>query len=929
MKRAFTIIIVLFSIFLFSCNQTIENAKIEEIYIKEFPNQTFFYYDEKVNFDGLIVEALYSDGSKKIIDNYNLEYTDFSLGQNTINIIYDKFVISFYINIVNYEKKSLKSYNDYKDLTIENISYKNSDQIFSNVIYGGYRGTDKMIVYDNDNFVSTNIYGYEISCDEYGTVVEVGKNVNLLENGFVISGHGISSTLLKSINIGDLCIYIDNMVFVYQNHNISRYNKIILKFNQIIKELNNIYDIKIYNYYVEKINSIIDVYNNLDEISDLDGFYEKLCNIFNGLNKDIFDNIHKYSFNNQIYSSLENLTYDFDSYIYFISYTEKLYNGGFRNEDTLVYYDKSNYRNRNEYGYEVAVDLNGYIIDMGTIVELPNDGYILSGHGSGADFIRNNLQIGNKVEITNVEIKFYKDFLSTIINDVITERNYIVKLINENINNSIPHDYQYINKLMTKLDDFLENVLSDFNNCFDFYDLANNYQYIKKIMSVLYSQLIDYNLMANRGMWYYPFSYPEIYDDTTYEGVVNTLNRFKEMGINEIVIIPFKGNYCLYNSDYYHYYEELNNYNYSIYGNDYLKCFITEAHKRNICVNAFTQTFRCYEEGSKVFDESNYQIDYNGEFSRGSIYYYDICSDYVQDNLILWYKELIEKYDFDKVEYDIIRYSFSNLFNYLNVETIPSTVTIIDPGYTEYSINKFMKMYNLEGDLKTLIKESKDVRKKWLEFKENELIEFISNVTNEIKTIRPDTVISAAVLNDYENVKYSYLQDAKKWLELGIIDEIEPMVYDDDYKYVTSYYDYYNNQFKEYEVKIGLSYNLSTLDLLKQIQYCSSTGWILYDASDYLKEEYYQILKNSYHFNYISYISNKNEIENAVINDIIDKIENFYEVKNNTTYGELINSLRLKDYNQIYYNLDNIDDSLMQDYIKCIIDELLLKLGQV
>ena len=48
---------------------------------------------------------------------------------------------------------------------------------------------------------------------------------------------------------------------------------------------------------------------------------------------------------------------------------------------------------------------------MGTIVELPSDGYILSGHGSGADFIKNNLQIGNKVEITNVEIKFYKDFL--------------------------------------------------------------------------------------------------------------------------------------------------------------------------------------------------------------------------------------------------------------------------------------------------------------------------------------------------------------------------------------------------------------------------------------------------------------------------------------------------------------------------------------
>ena len=926
MKKALIILTLLLFFFLLSCNQNIAIIKLENLIIKELPSQTVFYYDEEVSFKGLIVEALYSDGSKKEIDNYNLKYDDLLMGENIIYVTYDNIVTSFNINIIDYEKAILKSYNDYKELSIENISYAESDQIFFNVLYGGYRGTDKMIIYDNNNFVSTNIYGYEVSCDEYGIVVEVGKNVNLVDNGFVISGHGISSTLLKSINVGDFCIYIDNMVFVYQNHNISSYNKIILKFNQIIKEINNVLDIKMYNYFVGKINSIIDSYNSLDEITDLESFYENLCTIFDELNYDIFDNEHKYSFENTIYKTMDNLTYDVENYIYFISYTEKLYNGGFRNSDTLVYYDKSNFRSRNNYGYEVAVDENGYIIDKETIVELPSDGYILSGHGSAADFIKNNLQIGNKVEITNEEVKFYKDFISTIFNDVITERNYLVNLINENINNSIPHDYQYINQLMIKLDDFLINSINDFNDCYDFYNLAINYENVNKIMSVLYSQLIDYNLMSNRGMWYYPFSYPEIYDDTTYEGVVNTLNRFKEMGINEIIIIPFKGNYCLYDSEYYYYYETLNNYNYSIYGNDYLECFITEAHKRNICVNAFTQTFKCYEEGSKVFDESNYQIDYNGEFSRGSIYYYDICSDYVQENLTLWYKELVEKYDFDKIEYDIIRYSFSNLYNYLNVEKIPSTVTITDPGYTEYSIDKFMKMYNLNGELKTLITESLDVRIKWLEFKENELIKFISNLTKEIKTIRPDTIISAAVLNDYETVKYAYLQDSKKWLELGIIDEIEPMVYDNDYNYVISYIDYYNNAFKDYEVKIGLSYDLSILELFKQIQYSSSNGWILFNASDYLKEEYYQILKNSYHFDYVSCILCIDELENVVINDIIDKIENFYEVKNNTTYDELIDSLSSKDYNQIYNNLDLINDVLMKDYLKCIIDQLLLKL---
>ena len=66
-------------------------------------------------------------------------------------------------------------------------------------------------------------------------------------------------------------------------------------------------------------------------------------------------------------------------------------------------------------------------------------------------------------------------------------------------------------------------------------------------------------------------------------------------------------------------------------------------------------------------------------------------------------------------------------------------------------------------------------------------------MTNGIKSINPNIIITAAVLNDFAAAKTGFLQDAVKWLELGIIDEIEPMVYDDDYKYVTSYYDYYKD----------------------------------------------------------------------------------------------------------------------------------------
>ena len=473
---------------------------------------------------------------------------------------------------------------------------------------------------------------------------------------------------------------------------------------------------------------------------------------------------------------------------------------------------------------------------------------------------------------------------------------------------------------------YIDNTLSTVNlkiqNCYDVDKVSKNVKDLNEYFTIIYSQLIDYEVIETRGMWYYPFSYPNSYDDTTIEGIQKTLDTFKEMGFNEIVILPFCGNYCLFESDYFHYYDKLNDYDYGEYGHDYLACFINEAHKRDIIVNAFTQTFRCYEEGAKLFDESYYQLQYDGSLSRGQIYYYDICNDFVQEGLINWYKELVTLYDFDKVEYDIIRYSFSNLRSFNGVEQIPDKAVINDPGYTEYSMNKFMEMYDLQGDLKVLIKESLDVRLKWLEFKENELINFITNATSEMKKIRPDLIISAAVLNDYETIKYNYLQDAKKWLNLGIVDIIEPMVYSDDYLFVTEKIDYYNSEFSEFDVRIGLSYGLTMNELMMQVEAASNNGYILYHTRDYLKESFYEIFKNSFHCDFVSEISSIEKKKTAVIKDLIDKIENYYEIKNNSTYDTLIKELKEYDYNGILTELNLINDSSMTQYIKDIIYQI-------
>ena len=370
---------------------------------------------------------------------------------------------------------------------------------------------------------------------------------------------------------------------------------------------------------------------------------------------------------------------------------------------------------------------------------------------------------------------------------------------------------------------------------------------IEEYMSILYGLLIKQTDDIVKSFWYEPFKKNSIYDDTSYEGVVNTLERFKDMGINEVIISPFAQKYCLFESEIFYIYKELENYNYNEYGHDFLKCFIEEAHKRGIVVNAFTQTFAEHISTMKNGSEDYYQINFDGEKSKGNIYYYDICNDEVQQELITWYKELVSKYNFDKVEYDIIRYPDSNLYAFLEVDTIPETRVIKDHGYTTYSMNKFMEQFNLSGDLKELIKTNKEVRANWLIFKEQELVNFITTCTNEMRKIKEDIIVTAAVFSSREIAKNAYLQDYEKWLELNIIDEVEIMSYtpsdEELYKKINEARDLLST----YPVRIGISPRLDGGNLfmdLKQIMIASKyKGFAIWSSYLYEDEYIYKILK--------------------------------------------------------------------------------------
>ena len=891
--------------------------------IKEYPNNNTFYNDEIISFDGLVI-SLKSNKNEYIIKDYQLDY-DVILGEVKVFVYYEDYETFFYINIIERKKESLINHIDYSDKTTHSIIYDDYINIVEDISYSSTRGANMIIMFNQNNIVKTNIYGYEILVDEYGKIIEKDINVELTSKGMVISAHGTRVKDIKNLNIGDYVLLLNNYLYVYDGSCVSNANDVFLKFEELTNNVKLIEEVKVYNEVIAKLNDVIPLLNNLYNSYDSD-LHQSVKTRLEDINIPFYDlenHTYAYSYNDEIYDIYNNdYIIDSNSSMFLLQtrYNDVIYIGGFRNKDQIHYYDENCYRERNSFGYEIAVDKNGIVVDKDILVDLPEGGYILSGHSSGASFITNNIMLFDKIVLTDDTFEVYRDNMFLMRNNIYSRVNELLLAINEEKESEIPHDYNYIDEIVKHLKIEIDNLDLDNPTLYNVIIQQEKTTLINHYVSLCYGQLIDYDESKTRGIWYYPFNKNNVHTDTTLEGVRSTLVMFKEMGINEVVLNPFNGNYALFESSVHEISSVLDDCYYGEYGNDFLMCFIEEAHKLGISVNAFTQTFANKSSSFKNKENGFYQIDYQGNQSLGSIYYYDICNDELQSVLLTWYEELVTKYNFDKIEYDIIRYPSSNLYNYLDVETISDDITITDHGYTEYSMNKFMTLYGYSGDLRTLIKTSKEVRLNWLKFKEDELISFITECTNLIKSIKPNTTITAAVLNDYDNARKSYLQDCKKWLELGILDEIEPMVYTSSTNVVYDKINYYNELIPEYNFRVGLSPRLTLRDVLidlKQVKLAMDyNGYILFANNLYNDKEFINILKSSYHIT-----EGENTLE-RICNDLINKIEKYYEVKDNVKYDSLTSLLSDCNVSDAIIEASKLDNIMMKNYILNILKKL-------
>jgi len=444
-----------------------------------------------------------------------------------------------------------------------------------------------------------------------------------------------------------------------------------------------------------------------------------------------------------------------------------------------VYYsDKGeDFSGANVWGYEVAVDQNNVVVKAAANVKMIRGGFILSAHGTKKTALM-NVQVGDIVEVDlgMMTAVIYRDpiessYLRSASNYQKAQEYY-----------DIASDYFYVFDAEAVAYE-IDKIALAFQEMQTIYESGNiDTEMETRLVSLAYdiqdrTDKVSYmttktRTIEVRAVWHRPNA-TNIKEENL-QGVINLLDRFKELGFNAIYLESFWNGFVSGRSEILETHPKLINFSYGEeYGNDYLLAFITEANKRGIDVHAWVHTFNA---GNSTYLSNavksawlveNYQGDTLHPNTYGGSYYLDPSNQEVLDFVLAMLTEMVEKYEFKGIQLDYIRY-YDNNFNDLS--------QIRDSGYNTYANQKFLDEYQLSGDVRQLIIDTNN-RDKWFEWRQNNITNAVKYFSESLKAIESDLIISADVVGDIQSARNTYMQDWLTWVENGYIDLLCPMIY--------------------------------------------------------------------------------------------------------------------------------------------------------
>lgn len=425
----------------------------------------------------------------------------------------------------------------------------------------------------------------------------------------------------------------------------------------------------------------------------------------------------------------------------------------------------------------------------------------------------------------------------------------------------------------------------------------DEYSNSKKTVIDAYARTIPSRLVEGRAIWLDRGTIVSVKEP---QEMKKLFDKIEETGINIVYFETINAGYPIYPSSYI---EQ----NPLTKGYDPLKTAIDEAHKRNIELHAWTWIFavgNTRHNGLINKPQSYPGPIISNDFYDGALignngnllprnqpeYWLDPANPEVQELMLKVLKEIVTNYNVDGLQLDYIRYPFQGGGNWMGYDFVGRELFEKDTGYNLDNLNS----------------ETQDAWKYW---KANKISEFVETASSNLKSIKPELQISAAVYAmDKRRRMETIQQDWELWAERGWIDTLSPMSYATNSEKLTELAGYVNESTSNKAlVYPGLAIRqLDTAGFLEQLDTVRSLGMVgnTIFAMAHLNSDKLNILENGPYRNKSLVIPNRDPLKasSLLLEDFLVRVHRF--INNGKIFTITKNDeIRVKNASQELYTL--------------------------
>jgi len=435
-----------------------------------------------------------------------------------------------------------------------------------------------------------------------------------------------------------------------------------------------------------------------------------------------------------------------------------------REQDWMVMYTSSRGKTTgtNAFGYEVTVEGGMVVAVGGNNVAIPKNGFVISGHGTSKDWLRQNVIVGMKASYKGADGEITFEYSTDSVKQAAQlAMDNLATAIEDSKAHYVYADYVpaevVLNNAKALFDDAVKGH-DDGGSDDAFVKVCNDVQLMAKAAQ---NALCESYTVQYRGVWIRP-------SQRTAMEVDSYVKELKQSGINTVSIEGFFDNGVIMEVPDDCLYKKIARFNY-----DVLQAYIDACHKYGMechlwmpimCVGyahdpGYANTVTAKRPEWLSLSQKGTPDNPNGFMMI------DPANKEAREYLVSFYQYIVENYDIDCFELDYIRY--------YEVESE------LDFGYTEAAFAGFEEAYG-HGVTPTYDREAA-YWNDWCDYRRSCVTEMVKAVRAMIDEKAPHVLLSADVNPTRESARNNTYQDYPAWLEMGLLDMLHQMAYGDGY----------------------------------------------------------------------------------------------------------------------------------------------------